>query len=421
MSEIQVANLWFESSKSTGIVGGVSTNTYTIRAGGVDQLIINSTAAVINNISTATVSSSISVGSNVTVNTSTIFIGNSTVNSTINSTSHAVNGNNLSPFNFRNKLINGYIYFDQRNSGANTTLSTNNNVYTVDRWWGQVAANTTGCVAFRTADFPTGYQYALRVQRTSGNTGTSAITVGQVIESTNCVDLQGQKVTLSFWAKAGANLSNTTIGVVVRSGTTADEGMAKYANSTWAGVNNDINTTQAITTTWTRYTVTSAAALGTSILELGVSFTFTPTGTAGVNDWFEITGVQLEAGSVATPFEVRLVTVELALCQRYFQIIQLTSWIRGTGGVSGDGNSVVNYFNIPIKMRVTPTLTDDSTAAAYYSAGAVWVTSGSTSSKAVGGDILTMGVTNAAIGSGTNFIWRWNSTGISTAFLNSEL
>ena len=57
----------------------------------------------------------------------------------------SVNGNNISPFpTFRNKIINGTIFFDQRNSGANTTLSTNNNVYTVDRWWGQVAANTTG-------------------------------------------------------------------------------------------------------------------------------------------------------------------------------------------------------------------------------------------------------------------------------------
>ena len=260
----------------------------------------------------------------------------------------SVNGNNISPFpTFRNKIINGTIFFDQRNSGANTTLSTNNNVYTVDRWWGQVAANTTGCVAYRTADFPTGYQYSLRVQRTSANTGTSAITIGQIIESTNCVDLQGQYVTLSFWAKAGANFSATSsnITVTLATGTTADEGMAKFANSTWTGYSAAISTTQPITTTWTRYSLTTAATLGTSILETGVSFSYTPTGTASTNDWFEITGVQLEAGTVATPYEARPVSTELALCQRYYQT--------GAQWVTSATN---NWSYFPVQMRATPTV-----------------------------------------------------------------
>ena len=192
--------------------------------------------------------SAIIVGSNVVTNTTGVFVGNSTVNTTANSTTFSVNGNNISPYNFRNKIINGNIIIDQRNSGANTTLSTNNNVYTVDRWWGQVAANTTGCIAAQATDAPTGFLNSFKVQRTSSNTGTSAITVGQIVESFNCYDLQGQNITLSFWAKAGANLSNTSIGITVKSGTTADEGMAKYANNTWTGTSNVISTSQTITT-----------------------------------------------------------------------------------------------------------------------------------------------------------------------------
>ena len=347
MSEIQVANLWFESSKSTGIVGGVSTNTYTIRAGGVDQLVINSTASVINNVSVGTFVNSIAVGANVVINTSTVFVGNSTVNTVANSSTLSINGNNISPFIFRNKIINGAMVIDQRNSGANTSLSTNNSVYTVDRWWGQVAANTTGCVAYRTTDVPSGFVNSFRVQRTSGNTGTSAITVGQIVESYNCYDLQGQTVTLSFWAKCGANFSATSnnISVVVATGTTADEGMAKFANSTWTGYSAVINQTQQITSTWSKYTITSST-LGSSISELGISFKFTPTGTASTNDWFEITGVQLEAGTVATPYEARPVSTELALCQRYYQ----------TGGNFAYNVSTYISLTYPVTMRATPTL-----------------------------------------------------------------
>ena len=238
---------------------------------------------------------------------------------------------------------------DQRNAGANTTLSTNNNVYTVDRWWGQVAANTTGCIAAQATDAPTGFLNSFKVQRTSSNTGTSAITVGQIIESYNCYDLQGQNITLSFWAKAGANLSNTSIGITVKSGTTADEGMAKYANNTWTGTSNVISTSQTITTTWTKYTFTSAAALGSTIAELGVSFQFTPVGTAGTNDWFEIAGVQIEAGLVATPFELRHYSHELAMCQRYYEISNAIWTVYGTPAY------MVSTFRT-IK-RTTPTLT----------------------------------------------------------------
>ena len=100
--------------------------------------------------------------------------------------------------------------------------------------------------------------------------------------------------------------------------------------------------------------------MSSTIQSLGVSFSFTPSGVAGTNDWFEIAGVQLEAGSVATPFEFRPVGVELQLCQRYF-----LNWVgqpSATGyiiigtGVSSTTTANANIFiPLPVAMRVTPT------------------------------------------------------------------
>lgn len=365
------------------VIGNVSIGTSTISVGNssVNTQIIagnvflnGSTLVVGNTAANVTVNNTVlSVGSNVSVSASTLSIGNSTVNTVANSTTFAINGNNISPVqSFRNKIINGHIVFDQRNGGANTTVSTNNGVYTCDRWWTQVAANTTGAIVAQTTDAPTEFNYSLKVQRVSGNTGTSTITVGQVIESNNCFDLQGKIITLSFYGKAGANLSNSSIGVTVKTGTTSDEGMAKYANNTWAGTSNVISTTQTVTTSWTKYTFTTSAALGSTIKELGVSFQFTPTGTAGTNDWFEITGVQLEAGSVATPFEMRPIGMEMLLCQRYYEKSYNITVNPGTVSYAGTNffyftgasGQVSGGMSIPFKVqkRNTPSVTTYSPA-----------------------------------------------------------
>jgi hypothetical protein len=68
---------------------------------------------------------------------------------------------------------------------------------------------------------------------------------------------------------------------------------------------------------------------------------------------FEIAQVQLEPGSVATPFEQRPIGTELALCQRYYQHAILAQ----VGGVTSSGIGLYSAVQLPVRMRVGPTLT----------------------------------------------------------------
>jgi hypothetical protein len=214
---------------------------------------------------------------------------------------------------FRNRIINGAMSFWQR---ATTYSGTPNPAtYTSsDRWNFYSASPIT---ASRSTDVASGFQYSLKLQRPNAATTTNNLYTLQVIESTNMLDLQSQSVTVSFWAKAGANFSasSSVLNFAVNTGTVADQGSASAIGG-WTGNAYPIITTATLTTTWTRYTATGAVA--SNALEMGVLFWFTPTGTAGADDSVYITGVQLEAGSAASPFEYRSYGTELALCQRYY-------------------------------------------------------------------------------------------------------
>ena len=99
--------------------------------------------------------------------------------------------------------------------------------------------------------------------------------------------------------------------------------------------------------------------------ELGIVFSYAPTGTAGANDYFEITGVQLENGTVATTFSRSHMTMagELTACQRYYW--ETPTGYRATGAMF---TTTLCYFPIhtPVTMRVTPVVTGSITNSAVY-------------------------------------------------------
>jgi hypothetical protein len=276
-------------------------------------------------------------------------------------------------FGLKNRLINGAMQVWQR--GTSFTGITNSPTYSADRWGGFVAAVVAGEQILRSTSVPTGFQYSAAFGRTASNTNTNSIFLVQLIESVNMLDLASQSVTLSFWAKSGANYSGGNLNVLVNSGTSADQSLATFSGGPCTGYTGNasvINGSQAITTTWTRYSFTGS--VGATAQELGVAFGYTPTGTAGADDNIYITGVQLEKGSVATSFDFRPFGTELQLCQRYaWKYGGIASDIFGAGpGLYADGNEIIfGPVMCPVLMRATPSMTVFGTIIIKSNGGAI--------------------------------------------------
>jgi hypothetical protein len=173
------------------------------------------------------------------------------------------------------------------------------------------------------------------------------------METNDSVRYANKAVTLSFWAKAGANYSSTSSALTVQ--WTTGTGTNQRIIDGYTGASNITATTATLTTSWQRFSYTGTAASNTN--EMGVLFANTPVGTAGANDWFEVTGVQIEFGSVATNFKRAgggTLQGELAACQRYYY--------RTTGATTGflhgfaySTTAVQAIVPLPVTMRVFPT------------------------------------------------------------------
>jgi len=253
---------------------------------------------------------------------------------------------------FKNRIINGAMGIWQR--GTTYALTTTIAYGSVDRFAGLQATVANGVLS-QVASGLTGFTYALKLGRNNAATGTGILEIAQAIESSNSMDLQGNTATISFWAKAGTNFSATSslITVQLASGTGTDQSVASQVGGSWTGVTYPINTTQAITTTWTRYTFTGTMPSNTN--QAGIQIYYTPVGTAGADDNLYITGVQLEKGSTATSFDYRPYGTELQLCQRYYT--RSTAVAAGDYlGLGGVASSTTARLYQPFIMRSTPTI-----------------------------------------------------------------
>lgn len=269
-----------------------------------------------------------------------------------------VNGKDL-----RNLAFNGdAIYFRNKiHNGAMTVKEYG----TMSRW--NVKDNNNRTTLNYPTNFPSGFSNAFGVKISTTSSGEE-IYIYQQIPSIDTQDLMwgtssAKKVTLSFWVQSSAT---GTFGGSLGSG-----GFYDYLFSFTISAAN----------TWEYKTVTISGLTGIStdnskVLELRFSLggssqgaastwidatqgswdhTYAPTGskqlTSILNSTFSITGVQLESGTIATPFEHRPHAIEESICKKYFQACMFTSghFAQYSSGVM---YSLPVYFS---KMASTPT------------------------------------------------------------------
>ena len=235
-------------------------------------------------------------------------------------------GNALSAYQFtvgKNKIINGDFYWNQRNF----TSSTTNNAYGFDRWKfnGVDGTVTYSAQTFTLGTAPvSGYESTnfARIASTGQTLATARSTLVQNIESVRT--LAGQNVVVSFWAKAASGTPKIAVELQQNFGS---GGSPSADNNKYLGQ-------VTISTTWNRYSLTTTLdgltgkTLGTAgdnlSLQLwtsaGSNFN-TRTGSLGIQTaTIDFWGVQVEAGSTATPFTTASGSIggELELCQRYY-------------------------------------------------------------------------------------------------------
>lgn len=248
-----------------------------------------------------------------------------------------------------NGLINGCMEIWQRGTSGLATATSTANGFTADRWQllrSSFVAGATGSQVAGTGPC----RYALRIQRTAGNTALNNITIYQSLETAQAEQYAGQQVTFSAWMRKGADFGSSAFSMRILGGTGTDQNVfAGYTGSTTV-----VSTSKTLTTSWQRFSVTATVA--STITELACGILWTPTGTAGTNDYYEITGAQLEIGPTPSPFQMAggNIAGELAACQRYFQRHGLVSGaVLATG--YGSGTTVTNTaWVLAPQMRIAP-------------------------------------------------------------------
>ena len=277
-----------------------------------------------------------------------------------------INGGQLA--GMRNKIINGKMEIAQRGASFAAIIS---GAYSLDRW---TNVNTTSAVVTMSqqTDVPSNneFQNSLRVEVTTADSSIAAsdtFSVNQFIEGFNARDLIGRSFTLSFWVRS----SKTGIHCVAFSSQSDRVFVTEYTV-------NAANTWEFKTVTVTGGLITAGTWNWTNGVGLQVRFALangtTRQTTAGawqtgdfystsnqvncldtIGNIFAITGVQLEVGSVATPFEHRPIGAELALCQRYFERVLLPQDHSFTFGQAFSATLVGFVLTPKVTMRAAPT------------------------------------------------------------------
>ena len=432
-ANVTVRHLGFRTTATVTALSASSVTATELASGSVTNAKL---AGSITSDKISTVNGSSLLANTIPVNTvsGNVIVANTVSNSafTTGSVENYLRANTLD-FGMRNRIINGAMRIDQRNSGA--AITPTDGQYSVDRWTCRLAQSAKYTAQQdSSANTVAGFTSSLKI------TSTSAYSVGssdffifrQLIEGNNVADLRwgtasARTVTLSFWVRSsltgqfGGSLQNNA----------ADRSYpftyTIVAANTWEQKN--ITVPGDTTGTWLKDT-----GIGIKV-NFGIGNGSTYSGTAGAwasanyhsatgdtsvvgtngATWY-VTGVQLEEGSQATPFEYRQYTNELQLCQRYHyrENVFQSGTVGYFNAYYGGTNAIRPSSTIPT-MRTSPTVTFANAASGieYYAYGGYWVTT-SFVSAAYGTN--TIFIYTASDGDGRGKLMQ-NSNGVSPILL----
>lgn len=288
---------------------------------------------------------------------------------------------------FRNLIINGDMNVHQR--GTSVSGITSDGYRTADRWFFLVSnIGTWTNTVENDAPSGTGLRKSFKVTCTAANASPSAnayLGIVQRLEGQNLQILKkgtssAESITFSFWVKSNVtgtytfdlldwdntrqisrtyNISSINVWekkVITIPGDSIgsldNDNSNSFEFNFWLDAGSDY-TSGTLNTSW------SSRVSANTVLNTQVKLAST------LNNYFQVTGVQMEVGAVATPFEVVPYEIQLMRCQRYY-----VSYVIPQDYSDGYNNTILyrNYF-LPVEMRVQPSSFTILTQFQYYSGG----------------------------------------------------
>lgn len=275
----------------------------------------------------------------------------------------------------RNRILNSAMLIDQRNSGSSWNAT--NGGYGLDRWKVNSfnGGATTGIFSVqRSTTAPNGFSNSLLVTSlaSTADSANNIFNVEQQIEGYNTFDLafgtsSAKTITLSFWVRS--SLTGTFGGAIKNSArnraypftyTISSANTFEYKTITIVG---DTSGTWVGASTSTGVWVSFGLGVGSSRSGTAGAWNssddFSATGATSVvgtsgATWY-LTGVMLETGDVATPFEHRSYTEEEKLCLRYYwRVIKDNSYENIAVGSAYHTSAVFVTVRFPVRMRTSP-------------------------------------------------------------------
>jgi len=288
----------------------------------------------------------------------------------------------------RNFIINGAMQVAQRGTSSTGVGATNNAYPTCDRWEIETANSAGRATMTQESDGPDGFANSLKLACTTADTSVAADEVfrlQQVIEAQNLQSLakgtsSAKQFTLSFYVKGNAaatynieiyDLDNTRHICASFNVTTSWNRISlTFAGDTTGAINDDNGGGFQVGIylhEGSNYTSGTLATSWASVSNANRSDSNNTSFFDSTSRTFFITGVQLEVGTEATPFEHQSYGQELQLCKRYYQ---RQFPINGTGVVHSSGTIAARMkCPLPVQMRASPSLTIVGTCIAYDGSG----------------------------------------------------